>query len=166
MTTDRAERQLTSQTVGTVWFERFQVEGLARLRVALVSAYGTEVGVEASGAATEYAWEHRDRLAEMANPAGYLFRVGQSAGRRHLRRQRTPQLPPVGPTVDDLVDPDLPILFSRLSRRQRVAVALVHINDWTYEETAEAMDIDVSTVRTHVARGLARLRQLLEEDGK
>jgi DNA-directed RNA polymerase specialized sigma24 family protein len=151
---------------GGSWFRRFEEEGLPRLRVALVSSFGAEMGAEATADAVEYAWEHRDRLSGMANPVGYLFRVGQTSGRRHLRRSRRLVLPPVSPCVDEPVDPDLPRALAQLSDRQRVAVVLVHVNGWTYESTAEAMGIDVSSVRTHVARALARLRKLLEEDDR
>lgn len=163
MSSSEMESMVASPT-GESWFESFEVDDLARLRLALISAFGIEVGAEAAADAVEYAWEHRERLADMANPVGYLFRVGQSAGRRHLRRRRPVVLPPVGATYLQAVDPELPEALARLSDRQRVAVVLVHVNGWTYDETAEAMGVDVSTVRTHVARALERLRTLLEDD--
>ena len=43
---------------------------------------------------------------------------------------------------------------------------LVHVNGWTYDQSADAMGIDVSSVRTHVTRGLARLKTLLEENDR
>ena len=48
-----------------------------------------------------------------------------------------------------------------LSPMQRQAVWLVHACDWTYAETAEALDISASAVGTHVARGMTRLRTAL-----
>jgi RNA polymerase sigma factor (sigma-70 family) len=149
---------------GEEWFESFRRDDLARLRLALISALGVEVGGEAAADAVEYAWEHRERLADMVNPVGYLFRVGQSSGRRYRRRLRSIVLPPVSAAYLETVDPELPRALRRLSDRQRVAVVLVHVNGWTHDETAEAMAVDVSTVRTHVARALDRLRALLEED--
>ncbi len=132
--------------------------------MALVSAYGTEVGAEAAAEAVSYAWEHRDRLAGMANPLGYLFRVGQSATRRHVRWRRTFPLPAVPVQLEEFIDPGLVSALGRLSDRQRTAVVLVHVNDWTLDDAAEAMGVDLSTLRTHVARGLARLKQLLGEE--
>jgi DNA-directed RNA polymerase specialized sigma24 family protein len=149
---------------GSVWFESFQSDGQARLRVALIAAYGVEVGTEAAADASAYAWEHRERLAAMPNPIGYLFRVGQSASRRHLRWRRRLLLPPVPPTLVDQIEPDLPRALAQLTDRQRLAVTLVHVRGWTHEEAAEALGVDVSTVRTHLARGLSRLRSLLGED--
>ncbi len=148
------------------WFESFRGAGQLRLRVALSSSFGAEVGEESAADAVAYAWEHRERLAEMANPGGFLFRVGQSAARRHRRRAEVGALPEVSAAHEDRIDPDLPIALGKLTERQRVAVVLVHVCAWTLEETATAMELRVSTVRTHVARALGRLEQLLEEDGR
>lgn len=165
MSTDEAEPIVTgARTAGAEWFEGSHSGELRRLRVALVGAYGAEVGAEAAADAEAYAWEHRERLAEMANPVGYLFRVGQSASRRHRRWSKRLVLPPVPPALDDEVHPDLPVALARLTDRQRIAVVLVHVHGWTQDEAAQALGVDASTVRTHVARGLARLRDILGED--
>lgn len=161
MTVDRADSELA--TPGTQWFESFEQADLARLRVALATTFGAELGSEASAEAARYAWEHRERLAGMQNPAGYLYRVAQTSVRQQLRWRRAPLPVPVGIHLEHVVDPELPQALARLSARQRTAVVLVHVNGWTYEETGVAMGVDVSTVRTHVARALTRLRALLEE---
>lgn len=162
--TGPADPHLASE--GGAWFDRFETSDLPRLRATLVTTFGVELGAEAAAEAARYAWEHRDRLAEMASPVGYLFRVGQTAVRSQLRWRRAPQLVPVRSGSEDRIDPDLPTALARLSVRQRTAVVCVHAAGWTYEETAEAMGVDVSTVRTHVARGLTKLRALLEEDDR
>jgi DNA-directed RNA polymerase specialized sigma24 family protein len=159
-----AGAEVSGLTSGDAWFASFAEAGPTRLRVALVSAYGVEVGSEAAAEAVSYAWEHRARLAPMANPLGYLFRVGQSATRRHWRWRRSVVLPPVPTHLEPTVDPDLVAALGRLSDRQRVAVVLVHVNDWTLEDAAEAMGVEVSTVRVHLGRALARLRTILGED--
>jgi DNA-directed RNA polymerase specialized sigma24 family protein len=62
-------------------FEAFVRNTEPRLRRALVAAYGPEQGRDAAAEALAYAWEHWDRLRQMANAPGYLFRVGQTRGR-------------------------------------------------------------------------------------
>jgi RNA polymerase sigma-70 factor (sigma-E family) len=47
---------------------------------------------------------------------------------------------------------------------QRVAVALRYLDDLSEADTAEALGISVGTVKSQVARGLMRLRELLEPD--
>jgi DNA-directed RNA polymerase specialized sigma24 family protein len=36
------------------------------------------------------------------------------------------------------------------------------VYDWTYQQTADALDMPITSVRTHVHRGLAALRKILE----
>jgi RNA polymerase sigma factor (sigma-70 family) len=50
----------------------------------------------------------------------------------------------------------------KLTERQRIAVVLVHGYGWTLAEVAQLLDIKVTTVQTHLERGLARLRVHLE----
>ncbi|MEY2570916.1 MAG: hypothetical protein QOE63_1266, partial [Acidimicrobiaceae bacterium] len=57
------------------------------LRRALMAAYGAELGREAVADALAWAWQHWEQVQAMANPGGYLWRVGQTSVRR-LTRQR------------------------------------------------------------------------------
>lgn len=59
-----------------------------RLRQVFVARYGWERGIEVWRDVVTYAWQHRERLSTMANPTGYLYRVGQSAARRYGRMSR------------------------------------------------------------------------------
>lgn len=144
-------------------FTRF-VEGPARrLRLVLIAHFGPEVGNDAASHALSYAWQHWSRVKTMTNPVGYLYRVGQSAARRDVHRQRIPRLPPVPSARTQEIDVDLPRALARLSAQQRVAVVLVHAYGWTLDEASIAMEISVSTLRNHLNRGLHRLRRLLED---
>ena len=51
-----------------------------------------------------------------------------------------------------------------LSLMQRQVVWLVHACEWTYGETAEALDISASAVGTHLTRAMTRLRTALVEE--
>lgn len=51
-------------------FDDFVREAERRLSFAYAAAYGPDLGAEATAEAIAYAWEHRDRLNEMANPFG------------------------------------------------------------------------------------------------
>jgi RNA polymerase sigma-70 factor (ECF subfamily) len=66
---------------------------------------------------------------------------------------------------------ELLLLFSRLPRREQDVLALCEWSDLSYEETAEALAIPIGTVRSRLARGRRRLRELAaasgpEEDSK
>ena len=143
-----------------VTFEGFvRVDGV-RLRAGLLAAYGPEVGQDAASEALAYGWEHWDRLSTMANPVGYLYRVGQTAARRTRRQHGF--LPTPEPSAAPEFEPALLPALEALSELQRVCVVMVHGYGWTPSEVAELLGIDRSTVRTHVARALARLQQTLE----
>ncbi len=140
-------------------FSRFVAEVEPRLRRALVALCGPEDGRDATAEALGYAWANWERVGAMANPAGYLYRVGAS----RARRRRLPRLPPVEAARLPEIDPGLPAALARLSARQRVVVVLVHAEGWTRQEVAELLGVSVSSVGNHLERALARLRAMLEE---
>ena len=143
-----------------VMFERFVEDHEARVRAGLVAAYGPEVGLEAASEAMAYGWEHWDRLSSMDNPAGYLYRVGQTAARRS--RRRGPLMPAPAIDEDRHFEPRLPEALAQLSEFQRSCVLLVHAFGWPQADVADLLGISVSTVRTHLARGLAKLQSTLQ----
>lgn len=141
-------------------FDEFVVVVGPRLRAGLVAAYGSEVGVEAAADCLVYAWQHWERVAAMDNPAGYLYRVGQSAARRSRRQQGW--LPAPDPTDVAEVEPGLLPALRSLSELQRICVVMVHGYGWSQADVAAMLEITASTVRTHLARGLAHLQRELE----
>jgi RNA polymerase sigma factor (sigma-70 family) len=146
---------------GDVWFHDLTSTGQQHLRRALTARYGLAVGAEVCADAMAYAWEHRDRLAAMANPVGYLYRVGQTAARRHHRWQRHVDLPTETRDDGTTIEPGLANALGQLRHDERVAVVMVHAYGLGYAEVAELLDVPVSTIRNHVHRGLARLRRTL-----
>jgi RNA polymerase sigma factor (sigma-70 family) len=147
-------------------FERVLADLEQRLRRALVARFGVELGVDAAADAIAWAWEHRDEVTAMGNPAGYLYRVGQTAVGREVRRaarsERQVALLPrerAGPDIDvELFD-----VLGRLPSKQRVAVVLVHAYSYTYREVADLLGVTEAAVTNHVHRGLANARKHLEE---
>ena len=63
------------------------------------------------------------------------------------------------------VDDHLGLLAAllRLPIDQRAVIVLRHVEDLSESETAAALDIPEGTVKSRLARGLASLRELLEE---
>ncbi len=143
-------REVFTEFVGTVE---------PRLRIALVARYGPERGREATAEALAFAWEHWDRVGQMDNPTGYLFRVGQSKSRS---RRRPPLIADRPEAHEPWVEPGLPKALRSLSNRQRMAVVLVHAYGWSQREAADVMRVSPDTVRTHLERGLSKLRSSLE----
>lgn len=147
-------------------FEAFVNAVGERVRRALVAGYGIEVGTDAAAEAMRVAWERWPEVATMANPAGFLFRVGQSQARPHVRWQRRRALVDAedvgGDGVDSAALLDLFDALAQLRPAQRIAVVLVKSHGFTFREAADVMGISEAAVGNHVRRGLIRLRLTLE----
>ena len=149
------------------------VQGLFRTNTADLDMGGQEIAagsklqvLYASANRDPSRWENRDELSEMENPAGYLFRVGQSRSRRYIRwQQEHLRLPPESAeSAMSWTEPQLPNALAALGDEERTAVILVHCFQWTYAEVGELLDLPVTTVRNRLHRGLSRLRVYLGVD--
>lgn len=141
-------------------FEAFVRASEERLRIALTAAYGQVDGRAAAVDALSWAWEHWPRLQSMANPLGYLYRVGQTAARQ--ARSKPIPYDGAGVHVDDPnVTPELLGALAELSTQQRTMVLLVHAFGWSFRAVASMLDVAPSTAQTHVDRALTRLRAAL-----
>jgi len=138
-------------------FEVFVRDAEPRLRRALIGALGVDATPDAVAEALAYAFTNWTEVRTMDNPVGYLYRVGQSKSRprKPLRLLRAE------PTLLPDMEPGLADALAALPPSQRAAVWLAHGCDWSHAEIAETLEVSTSTVATHVARGLARLRSEL-----
>jgi RNA polymerase sigma-70 factor (ECF subfamily) len=66
---------------------------------------------------------------------------------------------------DEVAMRQLLSLFARLPRRQQDVVALCDWSGLSYEDAAVALDIPIGTVRSRLARGRRRLRELATTSG-
>ena len=71
-----------SQASADETFTDFVTESGPRIQHALMAALGPELGQDAASEALTYGWQHSERVGSMENPAGYLYTVGRSRGRR------------------------------------------------------------------------------------
>lgn len=132
----------------------------------MTAQYGVDVGADATDAALAWAWEHWARLADMTNPAGYLYRVAQTQARRAIVTGRPVTLPPEAPPSADVAvafDGDLAVALRRLPERQRLAVVMVHVYGWSPTEIGDLTDTPAVTIRSHLRRGLRHLRTELSK---
>ncbi len=128
-----------------------------RLRHAFVARYGPDVGSDVTSEALSYAWENWRKVTGLRNPAGWVYRAGQSRSRRFFRKPT--QLPVPQRSHNPIVEPELPKCLARLSGKQRVAVMLVHAYGYTVRETADLLGVAPSTVHRNAGRALANLRE-------
>lgn len=106
------------------------------------------------------------RIGEVAAPTSYLRTAVVNGVRSHHRRLRTVRRQP-RPRPQVLEDPDLDDLWDRLgslSRQERMCVVLRYYEDLPIGEIALVLDMPVGTVKSHLHRAIAALRDLLNEE--
>ncbi|MFD0690237.1 RNA polymerase sigma factor [Actinomadura fibrosa] len=120
-----------------------------------------------------------DRIAGL-RPRAWLLTILMNLWRNSLRTAA--RRPPPGPLEDapDPPDPAEPVedtaarhetgrelagLLAGLPAAQRAAVVLRHVTDLPVAEIAIVLDLPEGTVKSHISRGLARLRTLHHTQG-
>lgn len=141
-------------------FEAFVRDAEPRLRRALGLLRGRDAGQDATSEALTWAWEHWPEVEVMANPVGYLYRVGVS--RTRGRKAVFPPLP--DQPGASAFEPGLGPALARLTDRQRTAVVLIYGCGWTHAEVADALGLSRSAVANHAIRALTNLRSDLGAD--
>jgi DNA-directed RNA polymerase specialized sigma24 family protein len=145
-------------------FTRFVDELAQPLKQALMASFGPEIGDEATAEALAYGWEHWNRIKEMTNPRGYLYRVAHNYAKRTLTRRFQFSGAAASSSFDPWFEPDLAPALRRLSGKQRAAVVLIHGFGWRVTEVAELWGVTFSTVQAHLDRGMNKLRKRLGVD--
>ncbi len=109
------------------------------------------------------------RYEERGNLAGWLKRVTARVALGRVRsRKRRGEVPLelAGPGSEPLADPDgiaLQVAVNQLPNRLRDVIVLKEIEGYSHREVADLLGISVVASRVRAHRGLARLRQLLED---
>lgn len=116
----------------------------------------------------EKGWQLQDRSKARAWLFTTLHRRFLEKQRRMVRFEHLPldqaddQLPSIDPSAIDLLDAaDAVDLLARLDPVYRSAVALFYLEDYSYEEIAAILEVPLGTVKSRIARGLTRLKQLM-----
>ena len=115
-------------------------------------------------------FERWDRVSAMDDPEGYLYRVAMNIVRSRYRRARvaTRRLFVTAPK-DEIAEVDerdvIDTLLSGLTPRQRAALVLTTLFDYSSEEAGGVLGIPASSVRVLTTRARAALRERHTEDG-
>jgi len=112
-------------------------------------------------------WERWDRVADMDDPTGYLYRTAMNVFRSRYRRARLATRRAVGLTPrDGFAEADERRAVTRalgtLAPRQRAAVVLTDLIGFSSEEAGHALGVKASTVRSLATQGRETLRRTLE----
>jgi RNA polymerase sigma factor (sigma-70 family) len=135
------------------------------LRRAFTASLGPDLGAEALAEALARYVEDGERIRAMANPTGYLFKVGRRRALRFIRpRSSSRRFPPPEQVGMHDVEPGLVTAMANLPDRQRTCVALVHGFQYSQQEVGDLLGISRESVKTHCHRGIASLRRSLGAD--
>lgn len=105
------------------------------------------------------------RGSAIRDPSRWVWRAAFRIAAGELKaRRRTPP-----PSIEDTYQMEEPArelveALARLSPRQRAAVVLHHAADYPVKEVAAILGTSQAAVKVHLARGRARLRELLGDD--
>jgi RNA polymerase sigma-70 factor (ECF subfamily) len=112
-------------------------------------------------------FERWDRVRDMEDPTGYLYRTAFNASRRRARRAALAVRRAFGlaPAVDEFAAADDRQVVSqalvRLTRRQRTALVLTELLGYGSQDAGTMMGVRASTVRALATQGRSKMRDVL-----
>ncbi len=155
----------------TVPFEDFVRSESARLFRALYLITGNRhESEEIMQDAFLAVWERWDRVSEMDDPTGYLFRTAMNGFRRRARRAATAvkRAMVANPPEDSFsqVDArqDVVRALASLDRKQRAAIVLTGLLGYSSEEAGRMLGMSAGSVRVLASRARSHLRQAIGEE--
>ncbi len=74
------------------------------------------------------------------------------------------EMPVLGPAVLDEIDGSAVLTaLAKIPVPYRAAVALFYLEQWSYKQIAETLDVSLGTVKSRISRGISQLRELLAD---
>jgi RNA polymerase sigma factor (sigma-70 family) len=115
-------------------------------------------------------WERWDRVRSMDDPTAYLYRTAMNQFRKRYRRAAMAIRKVVRPeaVVDEFVASeirtDVGAALATLSPRQRAALVLVDLLEFSSEDAARMLGVKAATVRSLATQGRASLRRRMQKE--
>ena len=114
------------------------------------------------------AWRHMDTLKSPAAFGGWLRRLAINVWLQRVRAERPPALD-FDALSEEIAQPvttlneqmDLDSALATLPPAVRLCITLAYAERMSHREICEATQLPLGTVKSHINRGAARLRQLL-----
>jgi RNA polymerase sigma factor (sigma-70 family) len=114
-------------------------------------------------------WERWDRVAEMDDPTGYLFRTALNIWRKRLRRASLAarKALALAPSDDPFATVDeRETVFGALRSlrpKERAAIVVTGLLGYTAEAAAPLLGMSAATVRMYASRARAALKDVMED---
>ena len=151
-------------------------EGLFRFAMSLTRAESDAWDLTQQ---TFYTWATKGhQLSDISKVKSWLFTTLHRAFLMALRKQNrfthydleevSDQLPAISPGVATQSVSDCCEVLRALATLDEVyqaVVALFYLEDYSYKEIAEILEVPVGTVKSRISRGITQLREILSDDG-
>ncbi|HUN34546.1 MAG TPA: sigma-70 family RNA polymerase sigma factor [Trebonia sp.] len=136
------------------------------LRTVVISTGDQEQAQDLVAEAFARACASWRQVSRHPNPKAWVVRTALNVriDRWRIRRRELPLTPPMDTVMrdQDPADPAVIAAVRRLPERQRQVVALRLLLDLDTETTAETLGISPGTVKAHLSRAVAALREALD----
>lgn len=121
-----------------------------------------------------YIWEHRNNIDPNKSLRAYLFRIGYTRMLNHIRDNAKFDDSETNPGRETALDPEDKVQEEELRdaidkairdmpEKRAMVFEMCFIQEFTYRETAEALDVSKKTVENHMGLALKDIRAALQE---
>ncbi len=116
-------------------------------------------------------WERWERVRDLDDPTGYLYRTALNLYRKRVRRAAIAikyaiGLRPKPDELDEVESRDTVLrALAAITPRQRMGLVLIDLLDYSSEEAGRLMGVKPATARVLASQGRATLRQTLGGEG-
>jgi RNA polymerase sigma-70 factor (ECF subfamily) len=114
-------------------------------------------------------WERWDRVGTLQDPTGYLYRTAMNVFRKRSRRaalsirRELALAPDIAAFTEIDEQQDVLAALAELTPRQRAALVLTDVMDYSSEEAGRALGVTAGTVRGLASRARETLRRQMGE---
>jgi len=152
---------LAAGAIASQGVDRADIEDLTQ--EALINVYKGIAGFR--GDSKLSSWIYRIALNVARGHLKKLARrPGQDSVEQAMESGRQPVDPQAASEASTVRNRSLAQALAKLPDKQRIAVSLYYFEELSYEEIAEAMEMNLNTVRTQIRRGKLALAELLDHE--
>jgi RNA polymerase sigma-70 factor (ECF subfamily) len=150
----------------------YREEGTRLVNVLTLTLVEPDLAKDAADEAFARAYERWPRVSAMESPTGWTYKVALNYGRRRLLRRRIEQGLLLRQVRDRSAaersgggrDEDLWVIVSSLPLRQRTAIVLRYLGDFSEREVAQLMGVSAGAASSSLSAARRRLAQLLNQE--
>ena len=136
------------------------------VKVLTLTLGDRELAIEAVDEAMARAYQRWGHVQSLANGGGWVYRVAlnwaTSVLRRRSRAARTTLYEAGVTDIPAIADPDVHRALAELDVKHRAVIVCRYLVGWSEEETADALDLRVGTVKSRLSRASRILRSRLD----